>query len=174
MSLSEKQESHYGSIIDNLDNRFEQKKEKLLIDINNTRRSKEINKYYTLKYNSYAKIFLYLTIITIIYLFLRYIEMLQIIPSFITTSLMLLIATLGILYIIYLSQDIGRRSNYNFNKYNFIFKESDKNNTRFIYNSSPNSLPNGSPNSSMFGSCSGADCCPYGTTYDIQENVCKK
>ena len=170
MSLSEKQENHYGSIIDNLDNRFEQKKEKLLIDINNTRRSKEINKYYTLKYNSYAKIFLYLTIITIIYLFLRYIEMLQIIPSFITTTLMLLIATLGILYIIYLSQDIGRRSNYNFNKYNFKHSNSDKNNATFIYNSSPNI----SLNSSMFGSCSGADCCPYGTTYDIQENVCKK
>lgn len=161
MSLSEKQENHYGSIIDNLDNRFEQKKEKLLIDINNTRRSKEINKYYTLKYNSYATIFLYLTIITIIYLFLRYIEMLQLIPSFITTTLMLLIATLGILYIIYLSQDIGRRSNFNFNKYNFIFKDSDKNNN------------DRSQNSLMFGSCRGADCCPYGTTYDIQENVCK-
>jgi hypothetical protein len=161
MSLSEKQENHYGSIIDNLDNRFEQKKEKLLIDINNTRRSKEINKYYTLKYNSYATIFLYLTIITIIYLFLRYIEMLQLIPSFITTTLMLLIATLGILYIIYLSQDIGRRSNFNFNKYNFIFKDSDKNNN------------DRSQNSSMFGSCRGADCCPYGTTYDIHENVCK-
>ena len=56
MSLSEKQENHYGSIIDNLDNRFEQKKEKLLIDINNTRRSKEINKYYTLKTRKLAVI----------------------------------------------------------------------------------------------------------------------
>lgn len=161
MSLSEKQEKNYGSIIDNLDNRFEQKRNKLLIDINNNRRSKEINKYYSLKYSSYATIFLYLTILSIIYLFLRYIEMLQIIPSFITTTLMLLITTLGILYIIYLSQDIGRRSNFNFNKYNFIFKDSDKNNNDI------------SQNSSMFGSCSGADCCPYGTTYDIQENICK-
>ena len=79
---------------------------------------------------------------------------------------MLLISTLGILYVIYLAQDIGRRSNYNYNKYNFRIKDSDRNTASLNYNL-------GSPNSSLFGSCSGADCCPYGTTYDIQENICK-
>jgi len=166
MSLSENQEVNYTNIINNLDNRFEEKKNKLLNDINNNRRSKEINKYYSLKYNSYSNIFFYLVIWIIIYLILLYIELLGVIPSFITTSLMLLISTLGILYVIYLAQDIGRRSNYNYNKYNFRIKDSDRNTASLNYNL-------GSPNSSLFGSCSGADCCPYGTTYDIQENICK-
>ena len=47
MSLSENQEVNYTNIINNLDNRFEEKKNKLLNNINNNRRSKEINKYYS-------------------------------------------------------------------------------------------------------------------------------
>jgi hypothetical protein len=162
MSLSEKQEKHYGSIIDKLDNRFDEKKNKLIVDIDNQRRSKEINKYYSLKYNSYANIFLYASIFAILYLILRYIEMLGIIPSFITTILMLLISTLGILYIIYLRLDVKKRNNYNYNKYDFVVKDSHRNQNTITLSSDLGNL-----------SCSGADCCPYGTTFDIQENICK-
>jgi len=162
MSLSAKQETNYGSIIDNLDGRFIERKKNLLMDIDNGKRSKEIVEYYSLKYNAYAKLFFYACVILIIYLIIRYIEVIGLLPSFIATPFLLLLSTLGIIYYFYLRQDINRRSNINFDKYKYKFNDKDRNTTPVAKYENQN-----------YSSCIGADCCSYGQTFDIKLNKCQ-
>jgi len=167
MSLLEKQETKYGSIINGLDNRFVERKKDLLMDIDNNTRSKEIVKYYSLKYNAYANLFFYACIILIIYLIIRYMEVIGLLPSFIATPILLLLSTLGIVYYLYLRQDINRRSNINFDKYDFKMNNKDRNTNPVV------KFENGSLENQNNGSCTGADCCPYGTTFDMKLNKCQ-
>jgi hypothetical protein len=159
MSLSAKQEANYGSIINNLDNRFAEKKKNILMDIDNNKRSKEIAKYYSSKYKVYADLFFYACIIVIIYLLIRYLEVIGLLPSFIVTPFLLLLSTLGVLYFLYILFDINMRSNINFDKYKYNYNDKYRNTTPAKY------LPGNN-------SCIGADCCPVGTTFDISLNKC--
>ena len=160
MSLSAKQENNYGSIINELDNRFIEKKKKILMDIDNNKRSKEIVKYYSSKYKAYGNLFFNACVIVIIFLIISYIEVKGLLPSFITTPFLLLLSTIGIMYYIYLRIDIKRRSNINFDKYKFNYNAKDRNIVEVA------KYENNS-------SCIGADCCPYGTTFDIKLNKCQ-
>lgn len=152
------------AIVENELNQAKERLEMLQQEKNNQIRLVEINDYYGEKYAEHSqlmKIFIFTLVPIIILVFLK---SKGIIPNFLYTVLVVIIALIGIYFFVYRFASVITRDNMNYQEYDWYFD--------------PNSAPTGSTNSNdpwaggIPGSCIGQECCSAGQTYDASINQC--
>jgi hypothetical protein len=152
------------AIVENELNQAKERLEMLQQEKNNQIRLVEINDYYGEKYSEHAqlmKIFIFTLVPIIILVFLK---SKGLIPNFVYTGLVVIIALIGIYFFLYRFASVITRDNMNYQEYDWYFD--------------PNAAPTGSANSNdpwiggIPGSCIGQECCSAGQTYDASINQC--
>lgn len=126
--------------------------------LQNEKRNNEILNYNNSKYvakNNFLLQFIVAYGILIIFSALIYGKL---IPSFIGEPIAILYGTLVSLYLLGVHTDISIRSKRYFNKYNFMKHDTSKNSS--------------SSASEKELQCIGDECCPEGTTFNKDENIC--
>ena len=122
-------------------------------------RMAEINNYYSEKYNAQTSIMKTIVYFCIPILILGILMKKEFIPKNVATTLIGVLVGLCVVVVLYQSVDIARRSNMDFNEYQFPFNPNDVD-----LNSDSND--DDQPKQTDYTlSCAGEACCPSGNTY---------
>lgn len=152
------QNRDYHNIYMGVHDRFEGDYKELRDVLNNSKRNRDITKYYQDRYIAYYYLVFVAVIAFFVVMLLSYLEVKNILPSGLLRPIILIIVALSISYLLYLRLDISKRQNIDFNKY-----IQPKHNTSSGVSSGLN-----------MGSCVGPECCTYGTTFDFESNLCRE
>jgi len=160
-------------ILNNEQQRLNQKKESIESAIMTQQRMIQLNESYQKRYAYTTKIIIVITIILILILALSFVSnYFPFIPSFVILTLNIIIITIGIIYVARSYMDFSRRSNMNFDEIKI-----DNDPTSL---STPGALgPVASPAQSLFSmasnefnTCFGSQCCSPGTSWDSAKAQC--
>jgi hypothetical protein len=138
---------------------------------NNNIRITEVNTYYGEQYKSYIELIKMIIWFSILILFLSILKQKGLFPEAILSSLIGLIMVIGIMYSLFTYYDFSRRSNMNFNEYDWGEARPplpDENKIRTPVNE--NEMK--SLSESLGIDCVGMECCSDGMKYDNDLRKC--
>jgi hypothetical protein len=148
-------------------------------DKNNKMRMVEINTYYSQKYRAQSSLMKAVIIISLVLLVLGVIAKKGLVPQSIMSGIIGIWILISAIYIIIQIFDLSRRSNMNFDEYNWAWNPNDTNPTVIQYdkeqlNLATTSLQEDANNftSSLGIGCVGENCCADGTTYNKDKQKC--
>ena len=148
-------------------------------DKHNKMRMVEINTYYSQKYRAQASLMKAIIFISLVFLILIIVAKKDWIPENIINGIIGVWVVICAIYIIYRIVDISRRSNMNFDEYDWEWNANANKPTVIQYDEenilgSITSLKDDANNfaASIGIGCVGTKCCSTGTKYDIVKNQC--
>ena len=160
-----KEQTSAIAIVENELNRAKQRLAVLEEEKNNKIRLVEINDYYGEKYSEHSQLMKIVIFTLVPIIILIFLKNKGIIPNFVYTGLVVVIALIGVYFFWYRFASIISRDNMNYQEYDWYFD--------------PNSAPTGSSSSDdpwsgvgLPGTCVGQYCCSAGQTYDSSLNQC--
>lgn len=165
------QQQQMKNILNNEQSRLLQKKQSIEGAITTQQRMIELNESYQKRYAYYTKVVITITIVLIVILGISFLSKLfPVIPTFIISTLYVIVIAVAVIYIIYYLRDIHRRSNMNFDEIRI------DNNPLSLSNQGASVAT--SPTTSLYdlaskyAVCIGPECCSEGTTWDAKNAVC--
>jgi hypothetical protein len=135
---------------------------------NNKIRLVQINDYYGQKYSEHASLMKYIIYMLIPIIIICFLYNIGLLPSFLFYLLLIVISTIGSIYIIYKLVSIWNRDNMNYQEYDWNFNSKAAPTPKDLGGTGN---PWDSPDMNI-GTCIGNSCCSPGTIYDDTINKC--
>ena len=151
---------------DNLNN-SKKKLQDLELQKNNKIRLIEINDYYGEKYDEHTTLMKYVIYTLIPIIIISILFNIGILPSFLFYLLLVIVTTIGSVFIIYRMMSIWNRDNMYYQNFDWGFNSKNAPTSDSENSSNPWSLPD-----MNMGACIGDLCCSPGTVYDNTINKC--
>jgi ElaB/YqjD/DUF883 family membrane-anchored ribosome-binding protein len=162
------EQNKINSILQNEYNRLEQKKQNITAAVEGQKRVIELNNSYQKRYTAYTNIMIALVVTLIIYLIINYLDNnVPVFPKVILYVLTIILFSVAIIYISWVSIDIMRRDNINFDELALARPQTDPSGNVITTN-----MTNQTFNPLGYYGCIGQACCAPGTIWDSISGGC--
>jgi len=162
------EQNKINSILQNEYSRLEQKKQNITTAVQGQQRVLELNNSYQKRYTAYTNIMIAVVATLLIYLVINYLDNnVPIFPKAILYVLTIVLFSVAIIYISWVSIDILRRDNINFDELALARPQTDASGNVIATN-----MTNQTFNPLGYYGCIGQACCAPGTTWDSISGGC--
>ena len=155
--------------------RLASKKSNIDTALEGQQRMTMLNDSYRQKYSFYLKLVLTVLTLTILYIIINFLSSkMPMIPGPVWDLILIIIFSVGFIYLYYVYMDMSRRDSMNFNKLYFAVPDPNKvTDTAKLLSGTASKTSLADALSSFTGACRGADCCVGDNlTYDEGSKVC--
>jgi len=136
-----------------------------------------LNESYRMKYSHYLRMVIAVLTITILFVIIKFLSTkLSIVPGAVWDLILIIVFTLGIIYIYYVFSDMQRRDNMNFNKLFFLAPDPEKASSQATLQTQNDTGRQSLLKSFSLGesTCKGDDCCEGSDLqYNSDTNTCQ-
>jgi hypothetical protein len=162
------EQNKINAILQNEYSRLEQKKQNITTAVQGQQRVLELNNSYQKRYTAYTNIMIAVVATLLIYLVINYLDNnVPIFPKVILYVLTIVLFSVAIIYISWVSIDIMRRDNINFDELALARPQTDPSGNVIATN-----MTNQTFNPLGYYGCIGQACCAPGTTWDSISGGC--
>jgi len=170
-------QSEIADMVSQETERLTSKKSNIDTALDGQQRMTMLNDSYRQKYSFYLKMVLTALTLTIVFLIIKFLsDKLSIIPGPVWDLILIIIFSIGFIYLFYVYMDMNRRDTMNFNRLYFNVPNARKAsaaNAKLLKGGTVNKKSLSDAWSSWSGACRGADCCiGDNLTYDETAKVC--
>lgn len=170
-SILERQEK-MKAIVQTESQRLNKKKDDIESAILGKKRAVDLNESYRLRYEQYMKIIIVIIITLVIFIGITFLsKRFPFIPSFVAEIASIIVISIGIFTIYYMTIDMLSRNRTYYNKLNLTGPNKDVGNSINIQGSTTNSISDLLSGSNM-KMCVGSSCCDKGSHWDTGNAIC--